>query len=77
MLPDLTWLAWVGLLCGAFLVGFSKTAMPGINTLAVALFAATLPARASTGVLLVLLLVGTVSPCGATDDTRTGPLWSG
>ncbi|MCG7432065.1 sulfite exporter TauE/SafE family protein [Kocuria indica] len=58
MLPDLTWLAWVGLLCGAFLVGFSKTAMPGINTLAVALFAATLPARASTGVLLVLLLVG-------------------
>lgn len=32
--------------------------MPGINTLAVALFAAILPARASTGALLVLLLVG-------------------
>lgn len=58
MLPDLTVLAWVGLVCGALLVGFSKTALPGINTLAVALFAAILPAKASTGALLVLLLVG-------------------
>lgn len=58
MLPDLTLLAWAGLVCGALLVGFSKTALPGINTLAVALFAAILPARASTGALLVLLLVG-------------------
>lgn len=58
MLPDLSLLAWAGLLCGALLVGFSKTALPGINTLAVALFAAILPAKASTGALLVLLLVG-------------------
>lgn len=58
MLPDLTVLAWAGLVCGALLVGFSKTALPGINTLAVALFAAILPAKASTGALLVLLLVG-------------------
>ena len=58
VLPDLTVLAWAGLVCGALLVGFSKTALPGINTLAVALFAAILPAKASTGALLVLLLVG-------------------
>lgn len=58
MLPELTTIAWAGLVCGALLVGFSKTALPGINTLAVALFAAVLPAKASTGALLVLLLVG-------------------
>ncbi|WP_396350903.1 sulfite exporter TauE/SafE family protein [Kocuria varians] len=58
MLPELTTIAWAGLVCGALLVGFSKTALPGINTLAVALFAAILPAKASTGALLVLLLVG-------------------
>ncbi|MDN5655418.1 MAG: sulfite exporter TauE/SafE family protein, partial [Kocuria sp.] len=58
MLPELTWLAWTGLALAAALVGFSKTALPGINTLAVAIFAAVLPAKPSTGALLVLLLVG-------------------
>ena len=42
----------------AFLVGLSKTALPGAGTLSVALFAAVLPARESTGTLLVLLIVG-------------------
>ncbi|MGK4065678.1 sulfite exporter TauE/SafE family protein [Rothia sp. HC945] len=58
MLPELTWLAWTGLALAAALVGFSKTALPGFNTLAVAIFAAVLPAKPSTGALLVLLLVG-------------------
>nr|WP_129358538.1 sulfite exporter TauE/SafE family protein [Kocuria sp. TGY1127_2] len=58
MLPELTWFAWIGLALAAVLVGFSKTALPGINTLAVAIFAAVLPAKPSTGALLVLLLVG-------------------
>ncbi|WP_298461873.1 sulfite exporter TauE/SafE family protein [uncultured Cellulomonas sp.] len=40
------------------LVGLSKTALPGAGTLTVAVFAAVLPARLSTGVLLVLLIVG-------------------
>ena len=57
-LSDLSWLAWSGLALAAVLVGFSKTALPGINTLSVAVFAAVLPARPSTGALLVLLLVG-------------------
>lgn len=58
MLDTLTALAWVVLFTGAFLVGVSKTALPGVNTLAVAGYAAILPAKTSTGVLLVLLLLG-------------------
>jgi uncharacterized membrane protein YfcA len=44
----------------AALVGFSKTAVNGANTISLAIFAAILPARESTGVLLPLLLVGDV-----------------
>lgn len=40
------------------LIGIAKTALPGAATLAVATFAAVLPARESTAALLVLLLVG-------------------
>ncbi|QEW04914.1 sulfite exporter TauE/SafE family protein [Microbacterium lushaniae] len=43
---------------GAVVVGLSKTALPGAGTLAVALFAAVLPARESTATLLLLLIVG-------------------
>jgi uncharacterized membrane protein YfcA len=42
----------------ACLVGLSKTALPGAGTLSVAVFAAVLPARESTGTLLMLLVVG-------------------
>lgn len=55
--PDLAWFAWPLLVLAAFTVGISKTALPGSNTLAVAIFAAVLPARQSTGTLLVLLIV--------------------
>lgn len=44
----------------ALLVGFSKTAVSGANTISLAVFAAVLPARASTGVLLPLLICGDV-----------------
>ncbi|EFL21049.1 MULTISPECIES: sulfite exporter TauE/SafE family protein [Streptomyces] len=44
----------------ALLVGFSKTAVSGANTVSLAVFAAVLPARESTGVLLPLLIVGDV-----------------
>jgi uncharacterized membrane protein YfcA len=46
------------LAAAAALVGFSKTAVNGANTVSLAVFAAVLPARESTGVLLPLLLVG-------------------
>lgn len=59
-LPDLAPFGWALLLAGSFIVGISKTALPGAATLSVAAFAAVLPAKASTGALLVLLIVGDV-----------------
>ena len=49
----------------AFCVGFAKTAIGGVASISVALFAAVLPARESTGVLLPLLLVGDLLAVGA------------
>ncbi len=49
---------WVVLAAGSFLVGVSKTGIAGLGMLTVAIFAALLPARASTGVLLPLLICG-------------------
>ena len=56
-LPELAWWAWLLLAVAAISVGVSKTAVPGANTLAVAIFAAILPAKQSTGALLILLIV--------------------
>jgi uncharacterized membrane protein YfcA len=60
MLPELTWWAWTLLGVAALVVGLSKTAVPGAGTIAVAIFAAVLPAKQSTGVLLLLLIVADV-----------------
>ncbi|MDO5627586.1 MAG: sulfite exporter TauE/SafE family protein [Mobilicoccus sp.] len=51
-------LGWAVLAMGAFLVGVGKTAIGGVVTISVVLFATILPTRESTGVLLVLLLIG-------------------
>jgi uncharacterized membrane protein YfcA len=51
---------FAALALAAMLVGFSKTAVSGANTISLAVFAAVLPARASTGVLLPLLIAGDV-----------------
>ncbi|MET8658324.1 sulfite exporter TauE/SafE family protein [Streptomyces griseus] len=48
----------VALAAASTLVGFSKTAVSGANTISLAVFAAVLPARESTGVLLPILIVG-------------------
>ncbi len=48
------------LVAAALLVGVSKTAVSGVGAISVALFAAVLPAKQSTGALLPLLLVGDV-----------------
>src|SRR5918994_7914162 len=55
--PDLTWFAWALLAAAALIVGLSKTAVPGAGTVAVAIFAAVLPAKESTGTILILLIV--------------------
>ena len=51
---------FAALALAAVLVGFSKTAVSGANTVSLAIFAAVLPARASTGVLLPVLIAGDV-----------------
>ena len=60
MIPvyDLTSFAWVVLVIAGLLIGVAKTALPGLATVAVAMFAAVLPAKESTAVMLLLLLVG-------------------
>ena len=50
--------AWVLLVVGALFVGFSKTAIGGMGMVSVAIYAAVLPARASTGLVLLLFIVG-------------------
>jgi uncharacterized protein len=57
-MPELAWWAWTLLALGALIIGLSKAAVPGANTLTIAIFAAILPARESTGTLLVLLICG-------------------
>ncbi|MEV5430383.1 sulfite exporter TauE/SafE family protein [Streptomyces sp. NPDC052701] len=56
----LTGREFAALAFAALLVGFSKTAVSGANTVSLAIFAAVLPARASTGVLLPILIAGDV-----------------
>ncbi|HVU16086.1 MAG TPA: sulfite exporter TauE/SafE family protein [Candidatus Didemnitutus sp.] len=60
MLPTLDAFHWSLLFVGAALVGVSKTGLPGIGGLFVALFSLTLGARTATGVVLPMLLVGDV-----------------
>lgn len=59
---DITGNMWgmAALAAAAMLVGFSKTAVSGANTISLAVFAAVLPARESTGVLLPVLIAGDV-----------------
>ena len=51
---------WAVVLAAAVFTGLAKTAVPGLASIAVALCALVLPAKESTGVMLVLLLVGDV-----------------
>ncbi|MGW5787314.1 sulfite exporter TauE/SafE family protein [Streptomyces sp. NPDC003757] len=59
-LSHLTGWEFAALAFAALLVGFSKTAVSGANTVSLAIFAAVLPARASTGILLPVLIAGDV-----------------
>ncbi len=59
-MTDLGLGGWVLLAVAALIVGLSKAALPGASTLAVAIFAAVLPAKQSTATLLVLLIVGDI-----------------
>ena len=58
MLPSLTATAWILLAIVAALCGIAKTALPGAATIAVALCTAALPAKESTGAILLMLMTG-------------------
>lgn len=60
LIADLSPGLWVLLAISALLVGVSKTGLPGISTVSIAIFAAILPARESTAAVLLLLIVGDV-----------------
>jgi uncharacterized membrane protein YfcA len=51
---------WILAVLGALLVGVAKTGITGLSLLFVAIFAAIMPARRSTGVVLPLLILGDV-----------------
>jgi uncharacterized membrane protein YfcA len=51
---------WALLAFGAFIIGVAKTGIAGVGVLSVALFANAVPARASTGALLPLLIAADV-----------------
>lgn len=51
-------LGWIWLSIAALFAGVSKTALPGLMTLSVVIFAAFIPAKQSTAVILILLLTG-------------------
>jgi uncharacterized membrane protein YfcA len=55
---ELTLTAWLWLALAGMLVGVAKTAINGVASIAVVIFAAVLPARESTGAILPLLLCG-------------------
>lgn len=57
-MPAFTALEWLLLALAAFAVGAAKSGMPAFGPVPTAIFAAVLPARASTGAVLGLLLVG-------------------
>jgi uncharacterized membrane protein YfcA len=56
--PDLAAWQWVLLALGATAIGMSKTGLPGLGALYVALFANLLSPKASVGVVLPLLILG-------------------
>ncbi len=54
----LTLAQWAVLAVAAFFLGLSKTGLPGAGILAIPFIAAVIPAKASTGLVLPMLIVG-------------------
>lgn len=67
---------WAVAALAAYLVGLSKTGIPGLGVLSVALFASVLPARESTGVVLVVLIAADLVSVAAYHSQASWPhLW--
>lgn len=59
-MDDISLPGWIVLGISAFLIGVSKTGLPGVGILSILLAASVIPARASTGLVLPMLIVGDV-----------------
>ena len=55
---DLQAMGWISLLFSAFIQGMSKGGVPGLSIMAIPLVAMVIPGKASTGLVLPMLLVG-------------------
>lgn len=67
---------WAIAALAAYLVGLSKTGIPGLGVLSVALFASVLPARESTGIVLVVLIAADiVSVIAYRNEVSWSQLW--
>ena len=64
MMDNVSGMAWLMLGVSAFLIGLSKTGLPGVGILSILMVASVIPARASTGLVLPLLIVGDVFAVG-------------
>jgi len=64
---------WLTVSLSAFLVGVSKTGIPGIGVLNASLLAGVIPARVSTGVMLPMLIFGDIF---AVSYYRRHAIWS-
>ena len=58
MFDHLTVAQWAVLVLAAFLLGIAKSGIPGLGILAIPLVAWVIPARASTGLILPMLIIG-------------------
>lgn len=70
---ELAWWGWVIAIIGGFWIGISKTGIAGLGVLAVAMFTLIFPARASTGIVLPILIVGDIV---AVVHYRRNAVWS-
>jgi len=59
-MPTLTTTQWLIMILAALITGFSKTGFSGAGILAIPLAAMVIPARASTGLILPMLIVGDI-----------------
>lgn len=63
-MPDLEPIAWFVVGLSAFVVGLSKTGIPGVGILPALLMAQVLPTQESTGMLLGILILGDLFAAG-------------
>lgn len=70
---ELAWWGWLIAFVGALLIGISKTGIAGLGVFAVAMFTLIFPARASTGIVLPILITGDIV---AVIAYRRNAIWS-